>query len=179
MKNSLAGVIVLAIVIIAGASAWYYGESKYAEGWKDGQIDSIKPFTNLFNNVSFTQEESEEFQSIKNRLQVNNTDPAFPDNNSRTLEWISNRNSTSASWDKPMKSMEYLCFWRGQEGAGEWEAVVSIYNEPGSTTDYVVEVSRFTWHSLEVRLDGKIMASFPQVTNDTTSLGYATFHVTL
>jgi len=56
---------------------------------------------------------------------------------------------------------------------------VSIYNSLNSTSDYVVEVSRFTWHSLEVRLDGKIIASFPQVTEDTVSLGYTTFHVSL
>jgi len=59
----------------------------------------------------------------------------------------------------------------------EWEAVVSIYNSPGSLSDYVVEGSRFTWHSIEVKLDDKIMASFPQVTEDTVSLGYTTFHV--
>jgi hypothetical protein len=75
--------------------------------------------------------------------------------------------------------MEYLCFWSGQEANGEWETVVSMYNSPNSTTDYVVEVSRFTWHSLEVRLDGKIVASFPQVTKDTISLGYTSFHVTV
>ncbi len=58
-----------------------------------------------------------------------------------------------------------------------WEAVVSIYKSPNSTTDYVVEVSRLIWHSVEVRLDGKIMANFPQVTQDTISLRYTTFHV--
>jgi hypothetical protein len=88
---------------------------------------------------------------------------------------ISMRNSTSH--DYYQKSMEYLCFWNGQGANGEWEAVVSIYNAPDSTSDYVVEVSRFTWHSVEVRLDGKIMASFPQVTEDSVSLGYTSFHV--
>ena len=75
--------------------------------------------------------------------------------------------------------MEYLCFWSGQGANGEWEAVVSIYNSPGSLSDYVVEVSRFTWHSLEVKVDDKIMASFPQVTKDTVSLGYTSFQVTI
>jgi hypothetical protein len=32
-----------------------------------------------------------------------------------------------------------------------------------------VEVSGFTWHSLEVRLDEKIIVSFPQVTKDSVS----------
>jgi hypothetical protein len=73
--------------------------------------------------------------------------------------------------------MEYLCFWSGRGANGEWEAVISIYNAPNSTTDYVVEVSRFTWHSLEVRLDGKIMASFPQITEDMSSIGYTSFNV--
>jgi hypothetical protein len=73
--------------------------------------------------------------------------------------------------------MEFLCFWPGQGANGEWEAVISIYNVPNSTSDFVVEVARFTWHSLQVTLDGNVTASFPQVTNDTISLGYATFHV--
>jgi hypothetical protein len=87
------------------------------------------------------------------------------------------RNSTSAQWDPYQKSMEYLCFWSGQGANGEWEAVVSIYNSPNSLQDYVVEVSRFTWHSLEVTLNGQIQAVFPQVTQDTTSIGYTTFHI--
>ena len=57
--------------------------------------------------------------------------------------------------------------------------MVSIYNFPNSTSDYVVEVSRFFLHSLEVRLEGKIIASFPKVTADTVSLGYTTFHVSI
>ncbi len=75
------------------------------------------------------------------------------------------------------KSMEYLCFWSGQGANGEFQAVVSIYNSPGSLNDYVVDVARFTWHSLEVTLDGNPPVTFPQVNQDTTSLGYATFHV--
>ncbi len=80
------------------------------------------------------------FESIKNRLNVYNTDPAFTGD--RNLQWISMRNSISH--DNYQKSMEYLCFWNGQGPNGEWEAVVSIYNSPNSTSDYVVEVSRFT-----------------------------------
>jgi hypothetical protein len=113
-------------------------------------------------DVEFTAEEIQAFYSIRDRIAVCNTDPAFTGD--RTLQWISMRNSSSAPWDLPQKSMEYLCFWPGR-GA------------PNSTSDYVIEVSRFTWHSLEVRLDGKIMASFPQVTKDTISLGYTSFHV--
>jgi hypothetical protein len=126
-------------------------------------------------DVEFTAEEIQAFYSIRDRIAVCNTDPAFTGD--RTLQWISMRNSSSAPWDLPQKSMEYLCFWPGRGANGEWEAVVSIYNAPNSTSDYVIEVSRFTWHSLEVRLDGKIMASFPQVTKDTISLGYTSFHV--
>jgi hypothetical protein len=58
------------------------------------------------------------------------------------------------------------------------EAVVSICNVPSSTSDFVVEVSRFTWHHPQVLLDGNVIVDFPQVTIDTTSLGYAPFHVT-
>jgi len=65
-----------------------------------------------------------------------------------------------------------------------WYLIVSrrqrtciLYNTPNSTSDYVVEVSRFTWHSLEVIVDGKIIASFPKVSENTVSFGYTTFHV--
>lgn len=125
-------------------------------------------------NVQFTPQELQTWLGIKDRLAVVNTDPAFTGN--RTLQWISMRNSSSG--DYYQKSMEFLCFWSGQGANGEWQAVISIYNSPNSTSDFVVEVSRFTWHSLEVTLDGNVMATFPQVTTDTTSFGYATFHVT-
>jgi hypothetical protein len=125
------------------------------------------------NTVPFTSSELQTWLGIKDRLAVVNTDPAFTGN--RTLEWISMRNSSSS--DYYQKSMEFLCFWSGRGANGEWEAVVSIYNSPNSKTDFVVEVARFTWHSLEISLDHKVEASFPQVTQDTSSLGYATFHV--
>jgi hypothetical protein len=109
---------------------------------------------------------------------VYNADPEFAGN--RVLQWISMRNSTSASWDNyHQKSMEFLCFWEGQGANGEWQAVVSIYNSPNSTNDFVVEVARFTWHWIQVKLDGVVKADFPQVTNDTVALGYCTFHVSV
>jgi hypothetical protein len=90
------------------------------------------------------------------------------------------RNSSSAPWDNwNQKSMEWLCFWSGKGANGEWEVVVSIYNVPNSSTDFVVEVSRFTWHSIEVKIDGDIKASFPEITTDTVSVGYTTFRVTV
>ena len=139
---------------------------------------NTKAFTNAINtgasNVTFTSQELQTWLSIKDRLVVINTDPAFTGD--RNLQWISMRNSSSN--DYYQKSMEFLCFWSGQGANGEWEAVISIYNSPNSTSDFVVEVSRFTWHSLEVTLDGNVMATFPQVINDTTSTGYATFQVT-
>ena len=124
-------------------------------------------------NITFTSQELQTWLGVKDRLAVVNTDPAFKGN--RTLQWISMRNSSSS--DYYQKSMEFLCFWEGQGANGEWEAVVSIYNSPNSTSDFVVEVSRFTWHSLDVTLDGAVKASFPEVASDTASVGYATFHV--
>jgi hypothetical protein len=126
-------------------------------------------------NVTFSDWELKTWIGIKNRLAVINTDPNFPDPEHRLLGWYSMRNSSSG--DYYQKSMEFLCFWEGQGVNGEWEAVVSIYNSPNSTSDFVVEVSRFTWHSLEVTLDDNVMVTFPQINNDTTSMGYATFHV--
>jgi hypothetical protein len=132
------------------------------------------PINTGASNVQFTGWELQTWLCIKDRLAVVNTDPAFTGD--RTLQWISMRNSSSS--DYYQKSMEFLCFWSGQGANGEWEAVISIYNVPNSTSDFVVEVSRFTWNSLQVTLDDYPIATFPQVTNDTTSVGYVTFHVT-
>jgi hypothetical protein len=129
------------------------------------------------NNVTFTDWELNTWLGIKNRLAIINTDPNFPEPKNNVLGWYSMRNSSSG--DYYQKSMEFLCFWEGQGTNGEWEAVVSIYNSPNSTTNFVVEVSRFTWHSLNVTLDGNVRAIFPQVTNDTISLGYTTFSVSV
>lgn len=126
-------------------------------------------------DVQFQIWELETFTKIKDALIINNTDPTFTGN--RTLQFISMRNSSSN--DYYQKSMEYLCFWEGQGAAGEWQAIVSMYNLPDNVTCYVVEVSRFTWHSLDVVFNGVVMASFPQVTEDTVSVGYTTFRVNL
>lgn len=126
--------------------------------------------------IGFSPSEIQTWTNIRNRLEIYNSDPAFQGD--RGLQWISLRNSTSAPWDNyNQKSMEWLCFWSGQGANGEWEAVVSIYNSPNSTSDFVVEVSRFTWHAIQVKLNGAVVADFPQVTNDTVSLGYYSFHV--
>jgi hypothetical protein len=124
-------------------------------------------------NVQFTDSELQTWLGIKDRLAIINSDPEFTGN--RVLQWISMRNSSSG--DYYQKSMEYLCFWEGQGANGEWEAVVSIYNSPNSTSDFVVEVARFTWHEIQVKFEGVVMADFLQVSNDTVSTGYCTFHV--
>ncbi len=51
----------------------------------------------------------------------------------------------------------------------------SMHTTGGKSHSEKHDVSRFTWQSLEVRLDGKIMASVPQVTKGTASLGYELF----
>jgi hypothetical protein len=170
----IASILIAAIVasIVTGLASYYSG---YQTGYTDGARETYNPINLGANAVQFNSSELMSFEIVKNRVYVYNTDPSF--NGTRNLEWISIRNSSNAPWDPYQRSMEYLCFWSGQGANGEWEAVVSVYNLPGSLSDYVVEVSRFTWHSLEVKLDGKTMARFPQVTEDTVSLGYTTFHV--
>jgi hypothetical protein len=166
--------IAVALVVYAVATAcvlgWTFG---YQRGYSEG---SVNPINVGAKPVQFSSQELQDFGSIKSRLNVYNVDPAFAGED-RILQWISMRNSSSV--DYYQKSMEYLCFWSGQGANGEWEAVISIYNAPNSTSDFVVEVSRFTWHEIQVKLDGSVVADFPQVTKDTTSIGYATFHVHL
>ena len=173
MKKSLfalAGVIVALVCFILAQN---FGLIPVFRG-SDSAVQN--PINLNATDVQFSAWELNVWGSVKNRLVVYNVDPEFTGN--RVLQWISMRNSTSASWDNYyQKSMEWLCFWEGQGANGEWEAVVSIYNSPNSTTDFVVEVSRFTWRELQVKLDGVVVADFPQVTNDAVSLGYCTFHV--
>jgi uncharacterized protein YoxC len=131
------------------------------------------------NNTYLNSSEVQTFTSIINRIIVYDPSPSY--NGARTLQWVSMRNSSSAPWDNiSQKAMEFLLFQPGQGANGEWQAVLSIYNSPNSTNDYVVEVSRFTWHEIQVKLGGNIMVDFPEVTSDVatlSSLGYATFHV--
>ncbi len=170
-RTSILVVVNVILVILIGALvAQQFGFLPSSKN----TLTTPNPINTGASNITFTSQELNTWLGIKNRLAVVNTDPAF--NGDRTLQWISMRNSSSG--DYYQKSMEFLCFWSGQGANGEWEAVVSIYNSPNSTTDFIVEVSRFTWHSLNVTLDSNLKASFPEVTNDTVSLGYTTFHVT-
>jgi len=168
-KTYIFPLIAIGFVVLVGAlGTLQYGLPKSLEG--SAVSNSIDTGAK---NVRFTSWELQAWSSVKNRVVVYNADPEFTGN--RVLQWISSRNSSSG--DYYQKSMEYLCFWEGQGANGEWEAIVSIYNSPDSTTDFVVEVSRFTWHEIQVKLDGVVVADFPQVHNDTVSLGYYTFHV--
>jgi hypothetical protein len=168
-KTCIFAFIAVVFIVLVGALViyWYvlpksFGDSAFSDSIGTGA-----------KNVSFTSWELQAWDSVKNRVVVYNVDPAFTGN--RVLQWSSMRNSSSS--DYYQKSMEYLCFWEGQGANGEWEAVVSIYNSPNSTSDFVVEVARFTWHEIQVKLDGVVVADFPQVYNDTVSPGYCTFRV--
>src|SRR3990170_1184598 len=155
---------IVSVVLVGALITLQYGLPKNERSAVSNSIDTGAK------NVLFTSWELQAWSSVKNRVVVYNVDPEFTGN--RVLQWISMRNSSSG--DYYQKSMEYLCFWEGQGANGEWEAVVSIYNAPDSTSDFVVEVSRFTWHEIQVKLDGVVVADFPQVSNDTVSLGYYT-----
>jgi peptidoglycan hydrolase CwlO-like protein len=142
--------------------------------------NSINPVNITFgaNSTHLNASEIQTFTSIISRINVYNPSPNYT--GLRTLQWVSMRNSSSAPWDPYMKSMEFLLFQPGQGADGEWQAVLSIYNVPNSTSDYVVEVSRFTWWEMQVKLDGNVIADFPQVASDNApSLSYMTFHVSV
>ena len=137
--------------------------------------NNISPvnFTFGANNAVLTDSEIQNFMTVKNQLTVTNISPNYT--GLRTLDWVSIRNASSN--DYYQNAMEYLLYQRGQGANGEWQAVVSIYNSPGSTNDYVVEVCRFTWWELQVNVNGILKIDFPQIYNDTESLGYSTFHI--
>jgi len=172
MKSTYIFALIAVIIVVSVGFLVYYYES-LPKSLDESEVSN--PIDTGAKNISFTSWELEAWGSVKNRVVVYNADPEFTGN--RVLQWISMRNSSSG--DYYQKSMEYLCFWEGQGANGEWEAVVSIYNVPDSTSVFVVEVSRFTWHELQVKLDGEVVADFPQVSDDTISLGYCTFRVTL
>jgi hypothetical protein len=171
MKKSYIFALIAIVFVSVGALVFYHYSLPKS---LDGSVVS-NPIDTGARDIQFTSWEMEAWGSVKNRVVVYNADPEFTGN--RVLQWISMRNSSSG--DYYQKSMEYLCFWEGQGANGEWEAVVSIYNVPDSKSVFVVEVSRFTWHELQVKLDGEVVADFPQVSKDTISLGYYTFRVTL
>jgi hypothetical protein len=172
VKRSLALMGVIVVILVCVVLAQNLGVIPV---FRNNDPVDYNPINVNASAVSFSEWELQAWTSVKDRVVVYNADPAFTGN--RTLQWISMRNSSSG--DYYQKSMEYLCFWEGKGASGEWQAVVSIYNSPDSTSDFVVEVSRFTWHELQVKLDGVVVADFPQVCNDTVSLGYCTFHVAL
>ena len=91
------------------------GITSYQTGYSDGAKDAYNPINLEANAVQFNSSELQRFEIIKNRVYLYNSDPAF--NGDRSLQWISMRNSTSH--DYYQKSMEYLCFWSGQEANGE------------------------------------------------------------
>ena len=102
-------------------------------------------------------QELQTWLGIKDRLVVINTDPAFTGD--RNLQWISMRNSSSL--DYYQKSMEwFLCFWLVRALTANGKLLFRFITSPNSASDFVVEVSRFTWHSLEVTLDGNVIAIF-------------------
>jgi hypothetical protein len=170
VKRSLALMGVIVVILVCIVLAQNLGVIPV---FRNNDVVDYNPINVNASAVGFSDWELQAWNSVKDRVVVYNADPAFTGN--RALQWISMRNSSSG--DYYQKSMEYLCFWEGRGADGEWQAVVSIYNSPDSTCDFVVEVSRFTWHALQVKLDGVVVAEFPQVYNDTVSLGYCTFHV--
>lgn len=181
-KTGIFGLVALAfVVLVIALIAQSYGLlPNFNEGGLDGAGSGdggYYPIDVNATGVQFTGWELTTWLSVKERVVVNNTDPDFPDPDNRILGWYSMRNSSSN--DYYQKSMEWLMFWEGQGANGEWEAVVSIYNVPNSTSEFVVEVSRFTWNSLDVLLDGEVVVSFPEVEEDTVSLGYTTFQVSV
>jgi len=171
MRKSVFAFIVVIVVLVSFILAQNLGLVHSFHGG----VENSNPIDLGAAEVNFTSLELQKWTSVKERITVYNADPEFKGN--RVLQWISMRNSSSG--DYYQKSMEYLCFWEGQGANGEWQAVVSIYNSPDSTTDFVVEAARFTWHRIQIWLDGEVKVDFPQVRNDTVSLGYCTFQVTV
>jgi hypothetical protein len=81
---------------------------------KKQSLATIDQINTGASTVNFTSWELQTWLSIKNRLTVNNSDPAFIGN--RTLQWISMRNSSSGDYYYYQKSNGVSVFlvWTGR-----------------------------------------------------------------
>ena len=112
---------------------------------------------------------------IKNRLLVNITDSDFPSTGIRECEWYKLREEDSEDYFQT--TVNFWVFQSGQGVHGDIEAFVEIYNRPGETDVFVVEVARNCWNELTVSLDGVTKVVFRKVTEDVLSDCYITFEV--
>jgi hypothetical protein len=123
--------------------------------------------------------EPQNYQDVRNRIEISITDSEFPDIANRVLEWIPMRNVDSP--DYMQKTVTYWCYWKGAEFPnGDIEAHAEIYNRPDDLQNYVIEISRFGWYEVTVKKDGEIICVFPNITQDNIpQLGYVTIGVSL
>jgi hypothetical protein len=101
LKNQVVATLLLITVIVSSASVWLYEQpaiqASYDSGYRNGVLEAYNPINVGASAVQFNATELQNFENIKSRLVINNTDHGFTGN--RTLQLISMRNSTSAPWD--------------------------------------------------------------------------------
>jgi hypothetical protein len=121
--------------------------------------------------------EPQVYQGIRNRVELSITDTEFA--GERILEWVPMRDVDSP--DYLQKTVTYWCYWKGAEFPnGDIEAHAEIYNRPDDLKNYVVEIARFGWYELTVKLDKEVVCVFPRVAQDgIMQLGYITIGVTI
>lgn len=172
-KTSLFGLVglsfvVLVVALIAQSSGLL---PNFNEGGLAGNVSSMDSFgfgmlgaydkVNL-TDVQFDDWELEHMLAIKNRLIINNTDPLYEGN--REYYFYSLRNMSSF-WQY-QKSMQWLGFWLGQGVNGEFHVLLDIYNVPNDFDYYIVEISRFSWYSMDVIYNNETIASFASITEE-------------
>jgi hypothetical protein len=118
----------------------------------------------------------EEISSIKDRLEIVITEPGFtnPVPECDIIEW-----RAEDAEEFFQTTVNYVAYQHGKGVHGDVEAYVEIYNSPDSESEFIVEIARNSWDELTIKLDGQVRYVFPTVKNNTISLGYVTFPVSL
>ena len=118
-----------------------------------------------------------EIYDIKNRIQINLTDPNFPSTGKRECIWYELREENSSDYFQT--TVNFWVFQDGKGAHGDIEAFVEIYNVPNRTDRFIIEVTRNCWFELTAYYNGEPFVVFPAVTGNELSYGYMTYEVPL
>ena len=159
MRKRVVGIFFIASILISfGVGAWYGSQPAPTTA------EVTKHFP-LYDDIT----------AIKNRLAVEITEAGFT-NPVPVCDFYELREEDSEDYFQT--TVNYWVFQNGKGTHGDIEAYVEIYNEPNRIDLFTVEVTRSCWNELTIYLDGRVVTTFPSVTNDDVNgEGYQTFKV--